>query len=85
VFQSSHSVQADHVRSVGAHQIQRCHTICEFIGCMKGAPSVEEEFLDFDIRDKLSNWVKFTADQIDVMMSTDGSRPKVQIQGHYGQ
>jgi hypothetical protein len=49
-------------------------TQCGFIGYMKGAPSVEE-CLDFDIRDKFSNWVKFTADQIEVMMSTDGSRP----------
>ena len=36
---------------------------------MKGAPSVQEECLDFDIRDKLSNWVKFTADQIVVVVT----------------
>lgn len=47
---------------------------CGFKGYVKGIPSVDMS-LDFDIRDVLTNWVKFTSDQIDSMMLADGSRP----------
>ena len=47
---------------------------CGFIGYTKGIPCVEE-CLDFDIRDVLSNWVRFTADQMGFMLLADGSKP----------
>lgn len=48
---------------------------CEFAGYSKGTPSVEESG-DFDIRDDhQSSWVRFTADQMGLMLATDGSKP----------
>ena len=47
---------------------------CGFVGFSKGLPGVEE-CGDFDIRDKLPNWVRFTVDQMGLMLSADGSKP----------
>jgi hypothetical protein len=47
---------------------------CGFSAYTKGFPSAEE-CMDFDIRDRLSNWVRFTSDQMGLMLSADGSRP----------
>ncbi len=47
---------------------------CGFARYDMGMPSVVES-PDFDIRDKLSNWVRFTVDQMGLMLASDGSRP----------
>ena len=47
---------------------------CGFTAYTSGVPSAEE-CLDFDIRDRLPNWVRFTSDQMGLMLSVDGSKP----------
>ncbi len=47
---------------------------CGFTLYSKGTPTVGES-LDFDIRDRMPNWVRFTADQMGLMLASDGSRP----------
>ena len=47
---------------------------CGFTPYVSGVPSAEE-CRDFDIRDKLPNWVRFTSDQMGLMLAVDGSKP----------
>lgn len=47
---------------------------CNFVGFYKGAPSVDRS-LDFDIRDKCPNWVRFTVDQMGLMLVAAQCKP----------
>ena len=47
---------------------------CNFVGHYKGSPSVDRS-LDFDIRDKCPNWVRFTVDQMGLMLVASPCKP----------
>ena len=47
---------------------------CGFAGYLRGTPSLEAS-LDFDIRDRLTHWIRFTVDQMGLMLCSAASKP----------